>query len=97
MSCVRCQVSSVFFFLLQSGVASRGRVCYQQGLPRLAYDLMKLGKNHLLGISKCNSIQVPPQALLGEASPGQAGQDGKALCLDEESGGQTPLPGPQVK
>ena len=43
VSCVRCQVSHVmchawhffFFFFRQSGGASRWRVCYQRGLPRL--------------------------------------------------------------
>ena len=39
VSGVRCQVSGVmsnflFFFLGQIGVASRWKVCYQQGLPR---------------------------------------------------------------
>ena len=47
MSSVRCQVSRVmcqvshviffFFFFGQSGGASRWRVCYQGGLPRLVY------------------------------------------------------------
>jgi hypothetical protein len=41
---VMYHVSSVMFFL-QSGVASLGRVWYQQGLPLpYPYDLMKLGK-----------------------------------------------------
>ena len=38
MSGVTCQVSHVrcnFFFLFQIGEASRWRVCYQRGLPRL--------------------------------------------------------------
>ena len=35
VSGVMCQVSHVSFFLGQSGEASRWRVCYQRGLPRL--------------------------------------------------------------
>ena len=41
VSCVRCQVSHVsyyIFFFLQRGGASRGRVCYQWGLPRLVFN-----------------------------------------------------------
>ena len=34
---VRCQVSGVIFLFLQSVEASRWRVCYQQGLPRLVF------------------------------------------------------------
>ena len=47
MSNVRCQVSGVkknsssFFFSGQSGAASRWRVCYQRGLPRLVLHLIK--------------------------------------------------------
>ena len=42
VSGVRCQVSHVIFFILlffflQSGEASRWRVCYQRGLPRLVF------------------------------------------------------------
>ena len=40
MSDVRCQMSQVtFVFVLQSGGASCGRVCYQRGLPRLFFIL----------------------------------------------------------
>ena len=36
VSHVTCHVSHFFyFFFLQSGEASQGRVCYQRGLPRL--------------------------------------------------------------
>ena len=49
MSGVRCQVSGVrchicFFvcFFGHSGGASRGRVCYQRGLPRLVYFIYYL-------------------------------------------------------
>ena len=36
ISHVTCQVSDVIcHFFVQSGEASRGRVCYQQGLPHL--------------------------------------------------------------
>ena len=40
VSGVTCQVSCVtffYFFVWQSGEASRWRVCYQRGLPRLVY------------------------------------------------------------
>ena len=38
MSCVRCHVSGFFGFIFgQSGEASRWRVCYQRGLPRLVF------------------------------------------------------------
>ena len=40
MSCVMCHLLPVMFFLFffgQSGGASRWRVCYQQGLPRLVF------------------------------------------------------------
>ena len=36
VSCVTCHISHVIF-LLQIGAASRWRVCYQQGLPRLVF------------------------------------------------------------
>ena len=43
MSCVTCQVSSVtiFFLFWQSAGASRWRVCYQRGLPRLVSMLIQ--------------------------------------------------------
>ena len=31
----------------QSGEASRWRVCYQRGLPRLVYDIMKIWRKRL--------------------------------------------------
>ena len=51
---VRCQVSHVktffFFFFsfsfLQSGGASRWRVCYQLGLPQLVLLNLALASNH---------------------------------------------------
>ena len=45
MSRVTCHVSHVilffFFFFRQSGEAYRWRVCYQRGLPRLVFKLLK--------------------------------------------------------
>ena len=44
VSGARCQVSGVIFFYFinfffgQSGGASRWRVCYQRGLPRLVFE-----------------------------------------------------------
>ena len=35
MLCVTCHMSLFIFIFLPSGKASRWRVCYQQGLPRL--------------------------------------------------------------
>ena len=50
MSCVTCHMSQFFFlfylfiylFFGQSGEASRWRVCYQRGLPRLVFSNMDL-------------------------------------------------------
>ena len=44
MSHDTCHVPSVTFFL-QGGGASRGRVCYQRGLPRLVLRLLALSFN----------------------------------------------------
>ena len=43
-----CHVSHIYFFL-QSGGASWWRVCYQRGLPRLAYK--QLAKQKIVGTS----------------------------------------------
>ena len=40
ISHVMCQVSYVMcHFFVQSGGASRGRVCYQRGLPRVVFGV----------------------------------------------------------
>ena len=38
VSRVRCHMSYIYIFFLQSDWASRWRVCYQRGLPRLVFN-----------------------------------------------------------
>ena len=45
MSCVTCHIIYIYMYFVwewgQSGEASRWRVCYQRGLPRLAYNRVR--------------------------------------------------------
>ena len=78
VSRVMCHVSHVtcnfnFFFLqnfLQSGGASRWRVCYQQGLPRLVFRSLRntqppgQGLNNEWLIQICSSLRNMHEVLL---------------------------------
>ena len=51
VSCVTCHIILLLLLLiicLQSGGASRGRVCYQRGLPRLVSTLVEMPNNYLV-------------------------------------------------